>query len=84
MTDFPQLGGLEIGRPSGGEKVSSKTSFLVGPKGAGVHHLLAKESVEEIIRLVVGIHDVEPGPTQRLAKESVVQAGYCGAESAQR
>ena len=82
--DFPQLGRLEIKRLSGGEKVPPQTSFLVGPEGTGVHHLLAKETLEEIVRLVVGIHDVEPCPTQRLAKEGVVETGYHSAEPAQR
>jgi len=82
--DFPQLGHLEIKGSSGGEKVPPKTPFLIGPESTGVHHLLAKETFEQIIRLIVGIHDVESGPTQRLAKEGVVQAGYRSAESTQR
>lgn len=81
--DLPQLCHLEIKGPSGGEKVSPKTPFLIRPEGTGVHHLVTKETLEQIIRLVVGIHDVESGPTQRLAKEGVVQAGYHSADSAQ-
>ena len=62
--DLPQLGGLEIERPSGGEKVPPETSFLFRPEGTGVHHLPAKEAFEEVVGLVVGIHDVESSPTQ--------------------
>jgi hypothetical protein len=64
MVDFPQLSGLEVRGPSGGEKISPKTSFLIRPESTGIHHLLAKETFEEIVRLVVGVHDVESGPTQ--------------------
>ena len=81
--DFPQLGGLEIRGLSSGEEVSPEASFLVRPEGTGVHHLLAEETLEEIVGLVIGVHDVESCLTQRLAEEGVVEAGYHSTESAQ-
>lgn len=81
--DFPQLGRLKIERSSGGEKVPPQPTFLVRPEGARVHHLLAQKTLEEIIRLVIGVHDVQSRPGQRLAEESVVEAGHYSIEPAQ-
>jgi len=83
VMDFPQLGCLEIRRLGGGEEVPPQTSLLVGPEGTGVHHLLAQESFEEVVGLVVGIRDVESCPTQRLAKEGDVKPGNFGSDSTQ-
>jgi len=82
--DFPQLGCLEIRRLGGGEEVPPQSSLLVGPEGTGVHHLLAQESFEQVVGLVVGIRGVDSCLTRRLAKEADVKSGNFGSESAQR